>query len=41
MNAVIAYLRKDPDSDDGIEFPDVPGCVPARHVEAAEEKLAG
>ena len=27
MPAYIALLRKDPDSDYGVEFPDFPGCV--------------
>jgi predicted RNase H-like HicB family nuclease len=29
MPAYLALLRKDPDSDYGIEFPDFPGCVTA------------
>jgi predicted RNase H-like HicB family nuclease len=29
MVAYIAYLRKDEDSDFGVEFPDLPGCVSA------------
>jgi hypothetical protein len=29
MVSYIAYLRKDKDSDFGVEFPDVPGCVSA------------
>ena len=29
MAAYIALLRKDPDSDYGVEFPDFPGCVTA------------
>lgn len=29
MATYIALLRKDPDSDYGVEFPDFPGCVTA------------
>jgi predicted RNase H-like HicB family nuclease len=29
MPAYIAIVRKDPDSDYGVEFPDFPGCVTA------------
>jgi len=29
MNAYIALLRKKPDSDYGVDFPDFPGCVTA------------
>ncbi|MFL6197171.1 MAG: type II toxin-antitoxin system HicB family antitoxin [Thermoanaerobaculia bacterium] len=29
MPSYIALVRKDPDSDYGIEFPDFPGCVTA------------
>jgi predicted RNase H-like HicB family nuclease len=29
MASYIALLRKDPDSDYGVEFPDFPGCVTA------------
>jgi predicted RNase H-like HicB family nuclease len=29
MTAYIALLRKDPNSDYGVEFPDFPGCVTA------------
>jgi predicted RNase H-like HicB family nuclease len=44
MPAYIALMRKDPDSDYGIEFPDFPGCVTAaedmEHArELAEEAL--
>ncbi len=46
MVAYIAYLRKDADSDYGVEFPDLPGCVSAGRTldEAramAAEALAG
>lgn len=29
MTSYIALLRKDPDSDYGVEFPDLPGCITA------------
>jgi predicted RNase H-like HicB family nuclease len=36
MTSYIALLRKDADSDFGVEFPDFPGCVTAaRTLEAA------
>ena len=36
MTRYIAYIRKDPDSDYGVEFPDFPGAVSAgRSVEEA------
>jgi predicted RNase H-like HicB family nuclease len=36
MTRYIAYIRKDEDSDYGVEFPDFPGCVTAgRTVEEA------
>jgi predicted RNase H-like HicB family nuclease len=36
MTRYIAYIRKDKDSDYGVEFPDFPGCVTAgRTVEEA------
>jgi predicted RNase H-like HicB family nuclease len=46
MNSYIAYLRKDQNSDFGVEFPDLPGCISAGHTieEAramAAEALAG
>lgn len=46
MASYIAYLRKEPGSDHGVEFPDVPGCVTAGRTldEAramAAEALAG
>ena len=45
MRTYIALLRKDPDSDYGVDFPDFPGCVTAGSTleEAramAEEALA-
>ncbi len=46
MLSYIAYVRKDADSDYGVEFPDVPGCITAGRTldEAramAAESLAG
>lgn len=46
MTSYIAYLRKDTNSDYGVEFPDLPGCVSAgRTLEEAKamasEALAG
>jgi predicted RNase H-like HicB family nuclease len=46
MVSYIAYVRKDAESDYGVEFPDVPGCVTAGRTldEAramAAEALAG
>lgn len=46
MVSYIAYLRKDHDSDYGVEFPDLPGCISAgRTLEEANamasEALAG
>ncbi len=46
MTSYIAYLRKDADSDYGVEFPDLPGCFSAGSTleEAkamAAEALAG
>lgn len=38
MTAYVAYLRKESDSDYGIDFPDFPGCVSAGHT--VEEALA-
>lgn len=29
MTYYVAYIRKDPDSDFGVEFPDLPGCFSA------------
>ncbi|MBI5120577.1 MAG: type II toxin-antitoxin system HicB family antitoxin [Rhodospirillales bacterium] len=46
MVSYVAYLRKDKNSDYGIEFPDLPGCISAgRSLEEAKamavEALAG
>ncbi|MFY7779249.1 MAG: type II toxin-antitoxin system HicB family antitoxin [Elstera sp.] len=46
MNHYVAYIRKDTDSDYGVEFPDLPGCITAGRTldEAramAAEALAG
>lgn len=41
MTAYVAYIRKDPDSDYGVEFPDLPGCITAgRTVEEARAMAA-
>jgi predicted RNase H-like HicB family nuclease len=41
MTAYIALLRKDSDSDIGVEFPDFPGCVTAgRSLEEAPRMAA-
>ncbi|HEY3570386.1 MAG TPA: type II toxin-antitoxin system HicB family antitoxin [Thermoanaerobaculia bacterium] len=40
MPAYLALLRKDPDSDYGIEFPDFPGCVTAAEDMARARELA-
>ena len=48
MTVYIALLRKHPDSDYGVDFPDFPGCITAGEtledarrmaVEGAREKL--
>jgi predicted RNase H-like HicB family nuclease len=36
----IAYLRKDKDSDYGVEFPDMPGCVSAGKTPDEAEAMA-
>jgi len=46
MAAYVALLRKDPDSDFGVDFPDFPGCITAGETLAearsmAAEALAG
>ncbi len=46
MVVYIALLRKDPDSDFGVDFPDFPGCITAGETLAeartmAAEALAG
>lgn len=46
MVSFIAYIRKEADSDYGVEFPDVPGCVTAGRtldeaIAMAQEALAG
>lgn len=46
MTSYVAYLRKDKDSDYGVEFPDLSGCISAgRTLEEAKamaaEALAG
>jgi len=38
MTIYIALLRRDPDSDFGVDFPDFPGCITAgRTLEEAKE----
>jgi predicted RNase H-like HicB family nuclease len=46
LSTYIALLRKDPDSDYGVDFPDFPGCITAGSTleearEMAGEALAG
>lgn len=46
IDRYVAYIRRDPDSDYGIEFPDLPGCVTAgstidEALAMAEDALAG
>ena len=46
MTHYVAYLRKDPESDYGVEFPDLPGCFSAgstieEALAMAEDALAG
>jgi len=46
MTHYVAYLRKDADSDFGVEFPDLPGCFSAgttveEALAMAEDALAG
>lgn len=46
MLSYVAYIRKDVDSDYGVEFPDVPGCIIAGRTldearAVAAEALAG
>ena len=46
MTHYVAYIRKDPDSDFGVEFPDLPGCFSAgstieEALAMAEDALAG
>jgi len=41
MTAYIALIRKEPDSDYGVEFPDFPGCVTAgRSLDEARRMAA-
>ena len=40
MTAYIAYLRKDEDSDYGVEFPDMPGCISAGKTPDEAEAMA-
>jgi len=40
MTAYIAYLRKDKNSDYGVEFPDLPGCFSAGHTLEEAQAMA-
>jgi predicted RNase H-like HicB family nuclease len=40
MTAYIALLRKDPNSDYGVDFPDFPGCITAGKTLDEARKLA-
>ena len=46
IDRYVAYIRRDPESDYGVEFPDLPGCVTAgstidEALAMAEDALAG
>lgn len=41
MAGYIAYLRKDKDSDYGVEFPDLPGCFSAGQTLEEAKAMAG
>ena len=40
MPSYVALLRKDPDSDYGVDFPDFPGCVTAGSTLAEAYRMA-
>jgi predicted RNase H-like HicB family nuclease len=40
LTTYIALLRKDPDSDFGIDFPDFPGCITAGNTLEETRKMA-
>ena len=40
MTTYIALLRKDPDSDFGVDFPDFPGCITAGSTLEETRKMA-
>ena len=41
MTAYVALLRKQPDSDFGVDFPDFPGCVSAGETLEDARRMAG
>jgi predicted RNase H-like HicB family nuclease len=41
MTRYIAYIRKDSDSDYGVEFPDFPGCISAGRTVEEAHAMAG
>ena len=46
IDRYVAYIRRDPGSDYGVEFPDLPGCITAgttidEALAMAEDALAG
>ena len=41
MTAYVALLRKQPDSDFGVDFPDFPGCVTAGKTLEDARRMAG
>ncbi len=41
MSTYIALIRKDQDSDFGVDFPDFPGCVTAGSTLAEAREMAG
>ena len=41
MHSYIALLRKDPHSDYGVDFPDLPGCVTAGRTPEEGRAMAG
>ena len=41
MTAYIALLRKEPDSDYGVDFPDFPGCITAASTLDEARRRAG
>jgi predicted RNase H-like HicB family nuclease len=46
LDRYVAYIRRDPGSDYGVEFPDLPGCITAggtldEALAMAEDALAG
>jgi predicted RNase H-like HicB family nuclease len=41
MTAYVALLRKQPDSDYGVDFPDFPGCITAGETLEEARRMAG